>query len=270
MANRRRNSRSWQTKPGLPQKRKPRLQAVVSALRLPEIYVPTRWVNTLIGLFLLPIAGLLTQTFFTCFSRETVAHGFWASEEFWFFNLGAILWLIFFFGLPRPVVVYVFGHELTHAIWVWLMGGRVTDFKVGRDGGHIVTDMNNVFIALAPYFYPIYSMLLLVIYGVASLFTDLTPYHRLFFVLLGGTWSFHASFTLWMIPKGQSDLTYHGTFYSLVIIYIMNLLVLSVMLIVASPQATFLGFGRELLENTENFSAWAWALLYRAYATYRR
>lgn len=236
---------------------------MVSALRFPEVYVPTRWINTLIGIFLVPIACLLTQTFFTSLSRETISNAFWASEEFWFFGLGSILWLIVFFGLPRPVVVYVFGHELTHAIWVWLMGGSVTDFKVGRDGGHIVTDKNNVLIALAPYFYPIYSMILLVIYGVASLFTDMTPFHRIFLVLLGATWAFHVSFTLWMIPKGQSDLTYHGTFYSLVIIYIMNLLILSVMLIIASPHVSFLAFGRELLANTENFSAWAWESLQR-------
>jgi len=231
---------------------------MVSALRLPELYVPTRWINTLIGIFLLPVACLLTQTFFTSLSRETISHGFWASEEFWFFALGSILWTIVFFGLPRPVVIYVFGHELTHAIWVWLMGGKVTDFKVGRDGGHIVTNKNNVLIALAPYFYPIYSMLLLVIYGVAALFTNVAPYNRLFFVLLGATWAFHICFTLWMIPKGQSDLTYHGTFYSLVIIYIINLLILSGMLIVASPGSTFLAFARELFINTENFSSWAW------------
>ena len=57
------------------------------------------------------------------------------------------------------MVLYVFGHELTHALWVWLMGGRVSRFRVGRDGGHIVTDKNNFWIALAPYFFPLYSLL---------------------------------------------------------------------------------------------------------------
>ena len=56
------------------------------------------------------------------------------------------------------MLVYVFGHELTHALWVWLMGGRVSRFRVGRDGGHIVTDRNNFWIALAPYFFPLYSI----------------------------------------------------------------------------------------------------------------
>ena len=170
-----------------------------------------------------------------------------------------MLWTIAFFGLPRPVLIYVFGHELTHAVWVWLMGGRVSDFSVGRDGGHIVTDRHNFWIALAPYFYPIYSILLVILYGFASMFWDLSPYHRVFFALLGITWTFHISFTLWMIPKGQSDLSYHGTFFSLVVIYSVNLIVLTVLLIVASPHVTCLGFARELFQNSIDFSAWVYS-----------
>jgi hypothetical protein len=66
-----------------------------------------------------------------------------------------------------------------------------------------------------------------------------------------------------MIPKGQTDLSYHGTFFSLVIIYLMNLLVLTLMLIIASPHVSFAGFGRELFGNTVNFSAWIWAMARR-------
>ena len=234
-----------------------------SPFELSDIRIPVWWINTVIGVFLLPVAGIWTQTFFTCLSREAVTHGFWATEEFWFFGLGAVLWMIAFFGLPRPVLIYVFGHELTHAVWVWLMGGRVSQFKVGSDGGHIVTDKHNFWIALAPYFYPIYSILLVILYGFAAMMWDLAPYHRWFFALLGVTWAFHISFTLWMIPKGQSDLSYHGTFFSLVIIYLMNLLVLTLLLIVASPHVTFAGFGRELFGNTVDFSAWTWELAQR-------
>ncbi|MDB6155700.1 MAG: hypothetical protein JWL90_4153 [Chthoniobacteraceae bacterium] len=229
--------------------------------------IPTRWLNSVIGLFLLPPAGLLTQTLFTSFSRAAVEHGFWAAEEFWFFSLGAILWTLAFFGSiwvfgePRPLRVYVFGHELTHAIWVWAMGGRVSQFEVGRDGGFILTDTHNVWIALAPYFYPLYSIVVIALYGVASLFYDVTLYTPGLFALIGLTWAFHMSFTIWMIPKGQSDLTQFGTFYSLVIIYIMNLLLLGALLIFAAPEVTFHAFGREWLENTENFAAFLWPYL---------
>ena len=155
-----------------------------------------------------------------------------------------MLWLIAFFGLPRPIVLYVFGHELTHALWVWLMGGRVSRFRVGREGGHILTDKNNFLIALAPYFFPLYSILVLALYGAFSLFVDMQPYGRLLYALVGVTWAFHFTFTCWMIPKNQSDLSDNGTIFSLVVIYLMNLLLLGVMLIIASPQYHFRQFRR--------------------------
>ncbi len=211
--------------------------------------VPTRWVKFVVALFLLPLCALLSQTFFTVFTRATVTERLWAGEEFWFFSLGVVLWIIAFFGLPRPMLVYVFGHELTHALWVLLMGGRVSRFRVGRDGGHIVTDRNNFWIALAPYFFPLYSIIALALYGGLSLFVDVQPFGRLLYAVIGVTWAFHFSFTCWMIPKSQTDLTAQGTFFSLVLIYLMNLLLLSVMLIIASPQIGFADFGNEVVEN---------------------
>jgi hypothetical protein len=189
-----------------------------------------------------------------------------------------VLWGLWFFGSiwslgePRPLRVYVFGHELTHAIWVWLMGGEVRDFQVSRDGGSILTNKHNVWIALSPYFYPIYSLAILLVYGAASFFYDvagmkatvlfLNPLQWMF-LGLGLTWGFHMSFTCWMIPKGQSDLTAHGTFFSLVFIYLMNVLVMSVFLITAAPEISWLAFGSELLENTENLASTLYGLAER-------
>jgi hypothetical protein len=243
------------------------------------LVIPTRWLNAVIGTFLLIPAGLLTQTFFTAFSKATLDHAFWATEEFWFFGLGSVLWTLWFFGSiwalgePRPLRAYVFGHELTHAIWVWLMGGRVKDFKVRRDGGYILTDTHNFWIALAPYFYPIYSIAVVVLYGAVSIFYNLadsshfsllwvTPLQWLF-LALGVTWAFHMSFTCWMIPKGQSDLTQYGTFFSLVVIYGVNLALLASLLILAAPEITLDSFGTDLLENTEDFSAAVWSAFLR-------
>lgn len=222
--------------------------------------IPTRWVKFVIALFLLPVCAVLTQTFFSVFTRAAVTHRLWAGEEFWFFSLGAILWLIAFFGLPRPMLVYVFGHELTHAVWVLLMGGRVSRFRVGREGGHIVTDRNNFWIALTPYFFPLYSLIVIGAYGALGLFFYVQPYGRLLYGLIGATWAFHFTFTCWMIPKKQTDLTDHGTFFSLVVIYLMNLALLSVMLVLASTQIGFADLGREFLMNAERFVDWLSAI----------
>jgi len=223
--------------------------------------VPTRWVKNIIALFLLPWCAILTQTFFTAFTRATIHQQLWAGAEFWFFTLGAVLWLIAFFGLPRPVIIYVFGHELTHVLWVWLMGGRVSKFRVSGEGGHIVTNRTNFLIALAPYFFPLYSVLAIAVYGIASLFFNVAPYGQLLYAILGITWAFHLTFTCWMIPKNQTDLSDHGTFFSLVFIYVLNLVLLSALLVIASPQITFADFGTDLVANLRNFSEWVGELM---------
>jgi len=218
--------------------------------------VPTRWVKSIFAIFLLPICAILTQTFFTAFARATVTQRLWAGEEFWFFSLGAVLWVIAFFGLPRPIVIYVFGHELTHALWVWMMGGRVSRFRVSSEGGHVITSKANFWIALAPYFFPLYSILAIAVYGALNLFVNMQPYGQLLYAVVGATWAFHFTFTCWMILKNQTDLSDQGTFFSLVVIYLMNVLLLSMMLILASPHITFATFGADFLTNLSNFSTW--------------
>ena len=219
-----------------------------------EWAVPVRWLKQIVAVFLVPPAWIITRAFFSSFSTAALQHRFWASEEFWFFSLGTLLWVVTFFGLPRPMLLYVFGHELTHVIWVWLMGGRVSQFRISRTGGYIVTDKTNFWIALAPYFFPIYSILVLLLYGGIGMFVDVEPYRRWLFGVVGFTWAFHVTFAIWMLWKGQTDLIEHGTFFSMMIIYLINFSVLSLMLIVASRDVTFLSFGKELLQGAMEFS----------------
>ena len=93
-------------------------------------------------------------------------------------------------------------------------------------------------------------------YGALSLFFNVQPYGRLLYGLIGATWSFHFTFTCWMIPKKQTDLTDQGTFFSLVVIYLMNLLLLSVMLVLASSQITFADLGADFVVNGDKFVHW--------------
>jgi hypothetical protein len=231
--------------------------------------VPVRWVKFVVGLFLLPLCYILTAAFFSALIQAAGRPHFWVTPEFWFFSLGLICWLIVYFGLPKWLTVYVFGHELTHALMVKIMGGRVSEFSVTRDGGYIVSSKINTWIALAPYFIPIYSVFVIIVYGLVSAFYDLQPHAELatgiLYGLLGFTWGFHASFTLSMIPRGQTDLAYGGTFFSLTIIYLMNLLVLSLLLILATPYVSLASFGRELLAHSSIFAAEAarlWSLCF--------
>jgi hypothetical protein len=45
-----------------------------------------------------------------------------------------MVWVIVFLQLPKPMWVYVVGHELTHALWTWLFGGRVKRLRATCEG----------------------------------------------------------------------------------------------------------------------------------------
>ena len=51
---------------------------------------------------------------------------------------GAACWVTIYLLLPKPMWLYVVGHELTHAVWVWLFGGAVKKFKASAKGGHVI------------------------------------------------------------------------------------------------------------------------------------
>ena len=215
--------------------------------------VPLRWVKFVIAVFLLPVMWVLTKAFLNVFAGAAWQGVASLSMETISFFGGLLLWWFIFLTLPRPTWLYVFGHELTHALWVVLSRGRVHEFRVSREGGHVVTNKTGTLIALAPYFFPIYSILFIAVYGyVTWLWKDFAAWRMAPMVLYAGvgiTWSFHFTFTCWMIPKGQADLEYGGYFFSLAIIYIINLLCLATMLLVVLPGATFMEFGRSLFEN---------------------
>ena len=108
--------------------------------------IPLNWLKSGIAVLLLPFCFVATQSFLSAFSQTSASTMVIGSAALWFFFIGILLWLIVFFGLPRPLFIYVLGHELTHAFFVLLCGGKISEFKVRSAGGHIVTNKNNVII----------------------------------------------------------------------------------------------------------------------------
>ena len=146
---------------------------------------------------------------------------FGLTEEFWFSRWASCCGWWLSSGLPRPQMALcvrsrAYPRHLGDA--PWRTGS--SHFMCSADGGHVLADRTNTWIALAPYFFPIYSVLAIGVYGVCGLFLDVAPYRSLLYAVIGATWAMHLSFTCWMIPKGQPDLHYGGTFFSLMVIYV--------------------------------------------------
>ena len=186
-----------------------------------------RWT---LALLLLPLCWVTTWTFLSRFSDATVDQHFWRTSEFWYFATGSLVMVGWFWsGLLQTffLYLYVLGHELTHAVFVLLYRGRVMDFHVSTEGGYITTNKTNLVIALSPYFVPFWAVVSAVVYAAVRYFGGISQeWDRLLYLVMGVTWTFHMVWTLWMIPRDQPDLKENGTFLSLVIIYLANLLVL--------------------------------------------
>ncbi|MGC8744341.1 MAG: hypothetical protein ACP5T0_10735 [Verrucomicrobiia bacterium] len=182
-----------------------------------------------IAILLLPFCagGLETLWFLikTCGTASTV----WVP-----ILAGVACWLVIYVLLPEPMLVYVFGHELTHAFWTVVFGGRVKRFKASAKGGHVVVTKDNFVVFLAPYFFPIYAFIIVGAYAIGSIFCDLQKYRGLFHLLLGMAYCFHITFTIKVLQTKQSDILSQGRIFSYTVIALGNLLVLIIALPVLS------------------------------------
>lgn len=163
--------------------------------------------------------------------------------------IGLGLWIFLYFVMPRPVRTYVLGHELTHALWGWIMGARVKKLHVSGKGGSIALSRSNFIIELAPYFFPFYTVLVILLYAFLSLFFDLRPYEPFWLGCIGLSWAFHLTFTISALAEHQPDIQQNGRLFSYTLIYSLNLLGLTLW-VVAVSSPTLNDFVRQLLEHT--------------------
>jgi hypothetical protein len=139
---------------------------------------------------------------------------------------GAACWVVIFLLMPKPMWIYVFGHELTHALWAWLFGGRLKNLKVSSGGGHVVVSKSNFLIVLAPYFFPLYVALVVAVFSMGRLIWDWRSFRVWFHLLIGAAYAFHVTLTWHVLKTRQSDITSQGWLFSAVIIFLGNVCVL--------------------------------------------
>jgi hypothetical protein len=182
-----------------------------------------KWVKFIIAVLLLPLCLGAAQALWLVL--RTSVNG--RSDLVWVPLLaGAACWVVVFLLLPKPMWLYVVGHELTHAVWTWLFGGKVKKMKVSSKGGHVVVTKSNFLIALAPYFFPLYAVLVMAVFLVGGLFWKWRGYQTWFYLLLGAAYAFHVTLTVHILQSEQSDITSQGYLFSGVVIFLGNVLVL--------------------------------------------
>ena len=164
----------------------------------------------------------------------------------------ALAWM----ALSHPVKMYVLGHELTHALWGLLFGARPSDVRVSASGGSVRLTKSNLLITLAPYFFPFYTFIVIIVALVTYAFLKPLPYLPLWMFLIGFTWSFHVLFTLETLGERQPDVRLYGRIFSWTFIFIANVAIVLVWLATMTP-LTFAQLGQILLNRVVS----AYALL---------
>ncbi len=187
---------------------------------------PGRLLKFAIACLLLPLCYALLVTTFKV-TKATLA-----DDLFWVMAIaGAACWFVVYLMLPRPMWIYVLGHELTHVLWTWLFGGRVKKFKATSKGGAVTITKSNFLISLAPYFFPLYAVLVLVGWLIGNWIWDWRALRVFFHLLLGASYAFHLTLTAHVLGSEQSDLAEHGYFFSWVVIFLGNVTIILLALV---------------------------------------
>ena len=201
----------------------------------------------LIGLAFLPLCWGVSRAFLDAILISAGTTG-WLSVEAVSLLGGIAAFAMSWFALSHPVRMYVLGHELTHALWGLLFGARPSDVRVSASGGSVRLTKSNMLITLAPYFFPFYTFLVIVVALVTYAFFRPLPYLPLWLFLIGFTWSFHVLFTLETLGQRQPDVKLYGRIFSWTFIFLANVGIVLAWLASMTP-LTFAELGQILLNR---------------------
>ncbi len=205
-----------------------------------------KWV---VGILLLPVCVVASLVAWGLLQAAAQAHG---TDTFLPVPALALLggfglWLLIFAIFPRPVRSYILAHELTHALWGLMMGASISKISVEDDHGAVVLSKTNFLITLAPYFFPLYTAMIIGLYYLLGIFYPVERYYLAWLGLIGFTWSFHLTFTVAALLQRQSDIRDQGRIFSYAVIYLANIIGICAWVVLVSSAST-----HDVLRLTEN------------------
>jgi len=160
-----------------------------------------------------------------------------SNKPLMFFLAGALIYVLFHIFILRFTWLHVLGHELTHALFSLLSGGKVLKIKVTPKGGYVRVSHSNLLITLAPYFFPFYLVVFLTLWLIAKHFYGeiVKHYNNYIILFFGFLFGFHFLFTVESLHIHQPDLKVFGVIFSLALITFANELIIAITLKIFSP-----------------------------------
>jgi hypothetical protein len=168
----------------------------------------------------------------------------------YYFIGGGLAYLTIHFVFKQPILTYVVAHELTHALFALLFGGSVKAFHATERGGQVTITKSNFLITLAPYFFPLYTFLALILHRVVSAAGHPGPAAVLIF-LSGASFAFHLVLTIIFLGADQKDIREEGAVFSFPLIYLFNVIfcALLVHLLLAQKNGFLDYLGNAIIES---------------------
>lgn len=172
---------------------------------------------------------------------------------------GAAAFALAYFLVRIPPSPYIAVHEATHALFGLLFGARVSQFRVGDEHGSVVVSRSNAAILLAPYFFPLPAAALLLVFGLGCACLPLrgTVAGAVFAGAAGLAWGFHLCFTLNALFQPQTDLDAYGFFFSCVLLFFLNAVLLYLTLLAFGAASLSEGL-RLLTDSIGRAYLWLW------------
>ena len=187
------------------------------------------FLRMLLGVALLPMCWGVVRAFFDSVVTAAGESGGITAESIALLG-GMLAFALCWMSVPHPVKTYVLGHELTHAIWGLLFGAVPSRLRVSESGGSVNLTKSNMLITLAPYFFPFYTFVVVVVAIVTYAFVRPLPWLPLWMFMVGFTWAFHVLFTIETLSQRQPDVKLYGRVFSWVFIFLANVALVLVFL----------------------------------------
>lgn len=211
----------------------------------------------IIGALLIPLAIGFSKAFYIGLSSLD-----YINVRLHLFIWGIVCYMLMHILFFKPTYFYTLGHEAIHILATWLCGGHITSFSISRWGGNVSTSKTNFFIELSPYFVPIYTIALILIGPLIKNQLADTYILSAYIFSLGFTLGMHLIMTAEALKLKQTDIMKSGYLFSLMIIYIGNLLIVFLILSLFTKDLSFKTYFLKSLDFSKNIYLSAWNKLF--------
>ena len=209
-----------------------------------------RFLLLLLAVVGLPMIWGLAVALLQGFAADVAGGPLLSSERLWFLGGAVAMTALYAWKGRALMVVYVFAHEMTHALAGLLFLSRIHRVSVRETGGFVELSKSNLVIVLAPYCVPLY---LLVAVGARALTAWLWPGalpEGPWLGLFGALTLFHVLYTLSaLLSVVQPDVREYGWLFSYWLILCVNLFFASVALTFAGRVGAY-AQGRRMVSET--------------------